>query len=88
MKKKEKIADEDRPKPETTLASVPLGDIERTVEYYDTEIFGSSAPKSVIDADGAGGAILARLLGGKQRMLVDVRDAELSRDQETLVQLC
>ena len=85
-KKKEKITDVDRPKPETTLASVPLGDIERTVEYYDTEIFGS-APKSVIDAaDGAGAAILAGLLGGKQRMLVDVRDAELSRDQETLVQ--
>ena len=56
-------------------------------EYFDdTEIFGE-APSSVIDAaDAAGAAILAGLLGGKQRMLVDVRDSELSRDPETLVQ--
>lgn len=56
-------------------------------EYFDdTEIFGR-APSSVIDAaDAAGAAILAGMLGGKQRMLVDVRDAELSRDPETLVQ--
>jgi uncharacterized coiled-coil protein SlyX len=56
-------------------------------EYFDdSEIFGT-APSSVIDAaDAAGAAILAALLGGKQRMLVDVRDAELSRDPETLVQ--
>jgi len=58
-----------------------------TVEYFDdSEIFGR-APSSVIDAaDAAGAAILAGMLGGKQRMLVDVRDAELSRDPETLVQ--
>ena len=37
-------------------------------------------------ADAAGTAILAGILGGKQRMLVDVRDSELSRDSETLVQ--
>ena len=40
-------------------------------------------------ADAAGAAILAGLLGGKQRMLVDVRDAELSfrpEHSETLVQ--
>jgi len=58
------------------------------LEYLedDSEIFGT-APSSVIDAaDAAGAAILAGMLGGKQRMLVDVRDAELSRDAETLVQ--
>lgn len=54
--------------------------------YDDTEIFGS-APSSIIDAaDAAGASILAGMLGGKQRMLVDVRDAELSRDPEVLVQ--
>jgi len=60
---------------------------ENRFEYFDdSEIFGT-APSSVIDAaDAAGAAILAALLAGKQRMLVDVRDAELSRDPETLVQ--
>lgn len=55
-------------------------------EYFDdTEIFGE-APSSVTDAaDAAGAAILAGILGGKKRMLVDVRDSELSRDPETLV---
>lgn len=54
--------------------------------YDDTEIFGR-APSSIIDAaDAAGASILAGMLGGKQRMLVDVRDAELSRDPDTLVQ--
>jgi hypothetical protein len=55
-------------------------------EYFDdAKIFGT-APSSVSDAaDAAGAAILAGLLGGKQRMLVDVRDSELSRDAETLV---
>ena len=65
-----------------------LKDVEKTtIEYFDdNEIFGR-APSSVIDAaDAAGAAILAGMLGGKQRMLVDVRDAELSRDPETLVQ--
>ena len=52
----------------------------------DSLIFGS-APSSVIDAaDAAGASILAAMLGGKQRMLVDVRDAELSSNAETLVQ--
>lgn len=57
------------------------------LEYFnDSEIFGS-APSSVIDAaDAAGAAILAAMLGGKQRMLVDVRDAELSRDPDIFVQ--
>jgi hypothetical protein len=60
---------------------------QRNYEYFDdTEIFGR-APSSVIDAaDAAGAAILAGMLGGKQRMLVDVRDAELSRDPEILMQ--
>lgn len=59
----------------------------KTFEYFDdNEIFGT-APASVIDAaDAAGASILACVLGGKQRMLVDVRDAELSRDPEMLVQ--
>jgi len=59
----------------------------RIVESYDEEIIFGTAPSSVIDAaDAAGAAILAAMLGGKQRMLVDVRDAELSTDPETLVQ--
>jgi len=56
-------------------------------EYFDdAEIFGS-APSSVIDAaDAAGAAILAAMLAGKLRMLVDVRDAELNTDPDMLVQ--
>jgi len=59
----------------------------REYEYIDeAEIFGT-APASVTDAaDAAGASILAAILGGKQRMLVDVRDAELSRDPDVLVQ--
>jgi Domain of unknown function (DUF1995). len=54
--------------------------------FDDSEIFGT-APSSVTDAaDAAGASILAALLGGKQRMLVDVRDAELTRDPDVLVQ--
>mmetsp|Transcript_13071 Transcript_13071/g.28339 ORF Transcript_13071/g.28339 Transcript_13071/m.28339 type:complete len:688 (+) Transcript_13071:228-2291(+) len=63
-------------------------DVSATKDDYNEEddIFGS-APASVIDAaDAAGAAILAALLAGKQRMLVDVRDAELSRDPDILVQ--
>jgi hypothetical protein len=58
-----------------------------SIEYvHESEIFGS-APSSLTDAaDAAGAAILAGMLGGKQRMLIDVRDAELSRDPEMLVQ--
>lgn len=59
----------------------------RIVESYDDDIIFGTAPSSVIDAaDAAGAAILAAMLGGKQRMLVDVRDAELSTDPEILVQ--
>lgn len=51
----------------------------------DHEIFGK-APSSVMDAaDAAGAAVLAGLLAGQRRLLVDVRDAELN-DPETLVQ--
>ncbi|CAJ1966817.1 unnamed protein product [Cylindrotheca closterium] len=57
------------------------------VESYDESVIFGSAPSSVIDAaDAAGSAILAGMLAGKKRMLVDVRDAELSTDLETLVQ--
>lgn len=57
------------------------------VESYDESVIFGSAPSSVIDAaDAAGAAILAGMLGGKKRMVVDVRDAELSTDPETLVQ--
>eukprot|EP00566_Odontella_aurita_P005526 CAMPEP_0113582444 /NCGR_PEP_ID=MMETSP0015_2-20120614/31920_1 /TAXON_ID=2838 /ORGANISM="Odontella" /LENGTH=618 /DNA_ID=CAMNT_0000487121 /DNA_START=645 /DNA_END=2501 /DNA_ORIENTATION=- /assembly_acc=CAM_ASM_000160 len=56
-------------------------------EYYDDEEIFGSAPASVIDAaDSAGASILAAMLAGKQRMLVDVRDAELTRDPDILVQ--
>ena len=72
------------PQPPTSSSVSPQG---LTYDYYaDEEIFGS-APSSVVDAaDTAGASILAALLAGKQRMLVDVRDAELSRDPDILVQ--
>lgn len=59
----------------------------KVVESSDVaEIFGS-APANVIEAaDAAGASILAGVLGGKQRMLVDVRDADLANDMNTLVQ--
>mmetsp|Transcript_22190 Transcript_22190/g.46805 ORF Transcript_22190/g.46805 Transcript_22190/m.46805 type:complete len:790 (+) Transcript_22190:100-2469(+) len=50
------------------------------------EIFGI-APKSVTDAaDAAGASILSAILAGKHRMLVDVRDAELTRDPKLFVE--
>jgi hypothetical protein len=59
----------------------------RIIESFDDSVIFGTAPASVINAaDAAGAAILAAMLGGKQRMLVDVRDAELSTDPETLVQ--
>lgn len=59
----------------------------RVIESFDDSMIFGTAPSSVSDAaDSAGAAILAAMLGGKQRMLVDVRDAELSTDSETLVQ--
>ena len=52
----------------------------------DMEIFGI-APKCVTDAaDAAGASILAAILAGKHRMLVDVRDAELTRDPKLFVE--
>ena len=56
-------------------------------EYFDdAEIFGA-APSSVIEAaDSAGAAILAAMLAGQRRMLVDVRDAELTNNAEVLAQ--
>lgn len=59
----------------------------KIIESFDDNLIFGRAPSSVTDAaDAAGAAILAAMLGGKQRMLVDVRDAELSTDPETLVQ--
>lgn len=50
------------------------------------DVFGA-APASVIEAaDSAGAAVLAAVLGGKLRMSVDVRDAELTRDPDVLVE--
>ena len=49
-------------------------------------IFGF-APTSVTDAaDAAGSSILSAILAGKQRMLVDVRDAELTSDPKLFVE--
>jgi hypothetical protein len=52
----------------------------------DHEIFGT-APTTIKDAaDSAGQSILSAILAGKHRMLVDVRDAELTRDPSLLVE--
>lgn len=52
----------------------------------DMLIFGI-APKSVTDAaDAAGSSVLSAILAGKQRMMVDVRDAELTRDPKLFVE--
>ena len=57
-----------------------------TTTTDDIEIFGI-APKSVTDAaDAAGSSILSAILAGKHRMLVDVRDAELTRDPKLFVE--
>ena len=59
----------------------------KNYDYHEVEDVIGSAPSSVIDAaDASGAAVLAALLAGKQRILVDVRDAELSRDPDMLVQ--
>jgi hypothetical protein len=68
-------------------STVANAGVKKVVESFDDAVIFGTAPTSVIDAaDGAGAAILAAMLGGKQRMLIDVRDAELSTDSETLVQ--
>lgn len=55
--------------------------------YGDNESLFGKAPASVLDAaDVAGSSILAAVLAGKQRLLVDVRDADLTSDVEILVQ--
>lgn len=84
------IDGEPNTKPVAEEISKISSDTKKEVKTYeafdDSEIFGT-APSSVTDAaDAAGTSILAALLGGKQRMLVDVRDAELSRDLDVLVQ--
>jgi len=56
-------------------------------DYGDNESLFGKAPASVLDAaDVAGSSILAAVLAGKQRLLVDVRDADLTSDVEILVQ--
>lgn len=73
--------------PTTNSPSTESEQIGRVIESFDDSMIFGTAPSSVNDAaDAAGAAILAAMLGGKQRMLVDVRDAELSSDPETLVQ--
>jgi len=77
------------PKPYISSDTLLKKDSKKVKSYEafdDSEIFGT-APSSVIDAaDAAGASVLAALLGGKHKMLVDVRDAELSRDPDVLVQ--
>eukprot|EP01082_Thalassiosira_pseudonana_P002728 g3526.t1 g3526 contig12:2251281-2253781(-) len=59
---------------------------QQTAFYDDMEIFGI-APTTVTDAaDAAGSSILSAILAGKHRMLVDVRDAELTRDPALFVE--
>jgi Domain of unknown function (DUF1995) len=54
--------------------------------FEDTNIFGT-APETVLEAaDVAGASILSAVLAGHQRLLVDVRDAELHQSAETFVQ--
>ncbi|KAL9187761.1 hypothetical protein ACHAXT_006139 [Thalassiosira profunda] len=66
--------------------SSPLPMLQQSAFIDDMEIFGI-APKSVTDAaDAAGASILSAILAGKQRMLVDVRDAELTRDSKLFVE--
>jgi hypothetical protein len=75
--------DEDEDEVRTTPTQRPVK--QKTV-HYDMEIFGI-APKSVTDAaDTAGASMLSAILAGKHRMLVDVRDAELTRDPKLLVE--
>jgi hypothetical protein len=68
-------------------SSIPQKSTPKVLEAWeDSRIFGQ-APSSILEAaDAAGSAILAGILGGQLRMLVDVRDAELSSDPETFVQ--
>jgi hypothetical protein len=64
----------------------PTQPLKQQTFHYDMEIFGI-APKSVTDAaDTAGASMLSAILAGKHRMLVDVRDAELTRDPKLLVE--
>ena len=66
--------------------SVPDNTNQQPMFDDDYEIFGI-APTTIKDAaDSAGQSILSAILAGKHRMLVDVRDAELTRDQTLLVE--
>jgi hypothetical protein len=71
--------------PPTTTTAVQQQQKQMTFND-DLEIFGIT-PKSVTDAaDTAGASMLSAILAGKHRMLVDVRDAELTRDPKLLVE--
>ena len=71
---------------DTNAAVLDSQSTKQFLESIEESIFGK-APSSVIEAaDAAGAAILAGVLAGKKRLLVDVRDAELNTNVETLVQ--
>ena len=66
--------------------SIPDNTNQKPMFDDDYEIFGI-APTTIKDAaDSAGQSILSAILAGKHRMLVDVRDAELTRDHALLVE--
>ena len=76
--------DEDDDEVRTAPTQRPV--VKKKTMHYEMEIFGI-APKSVTDAaDTAGASMLSAILAGKHRMLVDVRDAELTRDPKLLVE--
>lgn len=80
------LSKEDGSKEASLDSSAPKTIVKEALDDTTGQIFGS-APSSVIEAaDAAGASILAAILGGKKRLLVDVRDAELSSSSETLVQ--
>jgi Domain of unknown function (DUF1995) len=70
----------------TTAAASRRRELVVEASFEDTNIFGT-APETVLEAaDVAGASILSAVLAGHQRLLVDVRDAELHQSPETFVQ--
>jgi hypothetical protein len=83
-----KIDTTESPQKDRSSSSMDEGIVAEAIIGNGSSIFGT-APSTVLDAaDSAGAAILAGVLAGKLRMLVDVRDAELNFDHsaETMVQ--
>mmetsp|Transcript_22142 Transcript_22142/g.53653 ORF Transcript_22142/g.53653 Transcript_22142/m.53653 type:complete len:794 (-) Transcript_22142:1127-3508(-) len=67
--------------------STNIGPLQQQQAIHDDMAIFGIAPKSVTDAaDAAGASILSAILAGKHRMLVDVRDAELTRDPKLFVE--